>query len=60
MGTVRRLLLRLVQEEDGGEVLEYALVTVLVVVVSVTAITSVGTKLTAVWDRIDDAFGHGM
>jgi Flp pilus assembly pilin Flp len=60
MGTVRQLLLRLVREEDGGEAMEYALVAVLITVVSITAISSVGTKLTDYWRRVDEAFGHGM
>jgi Flp pilus assembly pilin Flp len=57
MGGLRKLLLRLVAEEHGGEVLEYALVCCLITVVCITAIASVGTKLHNLWKDLDAAYG---
>ena len=60
MAAVKQLMLRLVQEEGGGEVMEYALVAGLITVVSISAISSVGTKLTDYWRRLDAALDYGM
>ena len=48
------LLGRLVREEQGGEVLEYALVAGLIVVAAIAVIGSVGTKVLARWTSLND------
>jgi Flp pilus assembly pilin Flp len=44
-------------DEAGGEVLEYALIAGLIIVGAIVAITSVGTKVLAKWQSVDDGFG---
>ena len=56
MKTVRFLLAnvaRLVRDEQGGEVLEYALVAGLIVVAAIAVIGSVGTKVLACWNSLN-------
>lgn len=48
-----RLFQRVLRDEQGGEVLEYALIIGLVVVVVLTAVTSVGTKVVAMWTALN-------
>ena len=43
----------LVTDEQGGEVLEYALIAGLIVVAAIAVITSVGTKVLAKWNSVD-------
>lgn len=43
--TLHDLIGRLIRDEDGGEVLEYALIAGLIVVAAVAAITAVGSKV---------------
>ncbi|HSU65748.1 MAG TPA: Flp family type IVb pilin [Tepidisphaeraceae bacterium] len=49
---MRNLLSRLVKEQDGGEVLEYALIAGLIVVAAIAAISVVGTKVLARWNSL--------
>ena len=42
-----------VADENGGEVLEYALIVGLIVVAAIAAITSVGTKVHAKWTSLN-------
>ena len=42
-------LSRLLADDRGGEVLEYALIAGLIVVAAVAAITAVGSKVMATW-----------
>jgi len=44
---------RLVFDDRGGEVLEYALVAGLIVIAAVVVIGSVGTKVLARWDSVN-------
>ena len=56
MKTVKFLLsnvARLVRDEQGGEVLEYALVAGLIVVAAIAVIGSVGTKVLARWNSLN-------
>jgi len=46
---------RLVRDERGGEVLEYALIVGLIVVAAIVAVTSVGTKVLAKWTSLDSS-----
>ncbi|MDB5333442.1 MAG: Flp/Fap pilin component [Phycisphaerales bacterium] len=53
MRSVTALFGRLVKDEQGGEVLEYALIVGLIVVAAIAAITSVGTKVLARWTSLN-------
>ena len=55
MKAMKGLLGRLVKDEQGGEVLEYALILGLIVVATVTVITTVGTKVLAKWNSVNEA-----
>jgi Flp pilus assembly pilin Flp len=44
---------RLIRDERGGEVLEYALVAGLIVIAAVVVIGSVGTKVLARWTSVN-------
>jgi Flp pilus assembly pilin Flp len=44
-----KLLNRLAADENGGEVLEYALIAGLIVIAAIAAITAVGGKVLATW-----------
>jgi Flp pilus assembly pilin Flp len=46
---------RLLRDERGGEVLEYALVAGLIVIGAIAVIGSVGTKVLARWNSIDSS-----
>jgi pilus assembly protein Flp/PilA len=56
MKTVKNLLTKLVKDEQGGEVLEYALIAGLIVVAAIAVIGSVGTKVLAKWTSLNDGF----
>lgn len=49
---MKNLVRRLVCEEQGGEVLEYALIAGLIVVAAIGAIAVVGTKVLGYWNSI--------
>lgn len=55
MKTIGNLLVKLVKEEEGGEVLEYALIAGLIVVAAIAAISVVGTKVLARWNSLSGA-----
>ena len=55
MRAVKNLLTKLVSDEQGGEVLEYALIVGLIVVAAIAAITSVGTKVLAKWTSLNSS-----
>jgi Flp pilus assembly pilin Flp len=48
-------LARLFRDERGGEVIEYALVLGLIVVVAISLITAVGGKVVARWSSINSS-----
>lgn len=50
--TITRLALRLGRQEEGGEVLEYALIAGLIVVAAIGAIAVVGTKVLGYWNSL--------
>ena len=52
---MKTLLKNLVKDDQGGEVLEYALILGLIVVATVTVITTVGTKVLAKWNSVNSA-----
>jgi Flp pilus assembly pilin Flp len=52
LSTITRVVWRLGQEQDGGEVLEYALIAGLIVVAAIAAIAVVGTKVLGYWNSL--------
>lgn len=50
---LRETLKQLLKDEQGGEVLEYALIAGLVVVAAIAAISKVGTKVMARWTSLN-------
>ena len=50
-----RLMKKLLRDETGGEVIEYALIAGLIVVVCVVIIGTVGTKVFARWTSINSS-----
>ncbi len=55
MKTVRNLLGRILKDDRGGEVLEYALIAGLIVVAAIAVITTVGTKVLARWNSLNSS-----
>ena len=55
MKAMKNLLAKLVRDEQGGEVLEYALIAGLIVVAAIAAITSVGNKVLAKWTSLNSS-----
>lgn len=53
MKSCKSLLKRLCVEENGGEVLEYALIAGLIVIAAIAVIGSVGTKVLARWNSVN-------
>ena len=53
MKTLKNLLAKLVADDRGGEVLEYALIAGLIVVAAIAVIGSVGTKVLARWNSLN-------
>ncbi len=53
MGRLGELLVKVVRDEDGGEVLEYALIAGLMVVAAISVIGTVGTKVLARWNSLN-------
>ena len=45
----------LIRDERGGEVIEYALIMGLVIVVAIAVITSVGSKVLARWQSVNSS-----
>ena len=50
---ISKLAKRLARDEQGGEVLEYALIAGLIVVAAIAVIGSVGTKVLARWNSVN-------
>ena len=55
MKSLSVLFSRLVSDENGGEVLEYALIAGLIVVACIALITRVGTKVLARWSSLNSS-----
>jgi len=51
---MKKLLTKLLKDEQGGEVLEYALIAGLIVVAAIAVIGTVGTKVLARWTSVSD------
>jgi pilus assembly protein Flp/PilA len=52
---MKKLLVKLVKDETGGEVLEYALIAGLIVVAAIAVIGTVGTKVLARWTSLNSS-----
>lgn len=55
MRTIARLAKRLVNDERGGEILEYVLIAGLIVAATVAVVATVGTKVLARWTTVSDS-----
>ena len=55
MKAMTKFLGKLVKDEQGGEVLEYALIAGLIVVAAIAVISSVGTKVLARWNSVNSS-----
>ena len=55
MKAAKNLLVKLVRDENGGEVLEYALIAGLIVVAAIAVIGAVGTKVLARWTSLNSS-----
>lgn len=53
MKAMKNLFAKLVRDEQGGEVLEYALIAGLIVVAAIAVISAVGTKVVARWNSLN-------
>jgi len=53
MKAMKNLVAKWVRDEQGGEVLEYALIAGLIVVAAIAVIGSVGTKVLARWNSLN-------
>jgi pilus assembly protein Flp/PilA len=49
------MMKRIVMDESGGEVLEYSLIIGLIILASMAALTSVGTKVVAKWGSLNSS-----
>jgi pilus assembly protein Flp/PilA len=50
-----RMIQKLIRDEQGGEVLEYALIAGLIVVATISVIGKVGTKVLARWGSLNSS-----
>jgi pilus assembly protein Flp/PilA len=55
MKTISNILVKVLKDEQGGEVLEYALIAGLIVVAAIAVIGSVGTKVLARWGSLNSS-----
>lgn len=55
MKAMKKLMVSLVKDEQGGEVLEYALIAGLIVVAAIAVITTVGGKVLARWTSLNNS-----
>jgi pilus assembly protein Flp/PilA len=55
MQKISNTLVKVLKDEQGGEVLEYALIAGLIVVAAIAVIGSVGTKVLARWGSLNSS-----
>ena len=53
MKAIKNLLVKVIKDEQGGEVLEYALIAGLIIVAAIAVIGAVGTKVLARWNSVN-------
>jgi Flp pilus assembly pilin Flp len=52
---LKKPLTRIVRDQHGGEVIEYALILGLIIVVAIVTITAVGGKVLARWQSVNSS-----
>ena len=52
---MKNLFTKLVRDEQGGEVLEYALIAGIIIVACISVIAAVGTKVVAKWTSLNSS-----
>jgi Flp pilus assembly pilin Flp len=55
MSVIKSAVARLWREQDGGEVIEYALILGLIIVVAIALVGAVGTKVVARWTSVNSS-----
>jgi len=55
MQAIKHLCSKLIKDEQGGEVLEYALIAGLIVVAAIAVIGAVGGKVVAKWTSLNSS-----
>ncbi len=55
MSKVKTIVAKLIKDEQGGEVLEYALIAGLIVVAAIAVIGAIGTKVLARWNSLNSS-----
>jgi pilus assembly protein Flp/PilA len=55
---MKNLIVSFVRDEQGQDLIEYALLAGLISVVCVLIIQTVGTKISTVWSAVDSALGN--
>jgi pilus assembly protein Flp/PilA len=55
MEAIVRLFTRICREEDGQDMVEYALILGLISVIAVVAVTATGTAVNSIWEAVEDA-----
>ncbi|HVT89921.1 MAG TPA: hypothetical protein VHD56_13790 [Tepidisphaeraceae bacterium] len=55
MSDLKRVIRRVLSDESGGETLEYAIVTGLIVLGAISLISKVGTKVLARWRSLNSS-----
>jgi pilus assembly protein Flp/PilA len=55
MNSITEALKRLAKDEQGGEVIEYALILGLILVAAIAVIGAVGTKVLARWTSVNNS-----
>jgi Flp pilus assembly pilin Flp len=53
-----KLLVRAIREDDGGEVMEYAMTLGFLAIACYVLVTMVGMKFVDVWQRVDRVLGE--
>lgn len=48
---------KLISDEQGATAIEYGLIAALIAVAAITALTNIGTKLSATFDNVGDSLG---
>jgi len=55
MKSLRNIIAGVISDEQGGEVIEYALIAGLISIAAIVTITAVGTKVLAHWNSINSS-----
>ena len=55
MNKITKVTAALIRDEDGGEVLEYALILGLIIVAAIAAISAVGGKILNSWNSLNSS-----